>query len=242
MNPKRRSSTLLIAFLIVIFGFGMWLVFRFPHLTKGGKPLRTEGAAGQPADSFNAPGTIPRQGARTVSSKASAPQPPSDEGLLGDTGRITTGAAEAAGLSEEERAKAQAIVDDFTTEMEASVKARMTVNSETTDDAKKTHGYKIKSLSEQERKEYFARYKMQLQLAVGDTKGTALFQKLDKQALYGSYGRYDVDVLIYPSPSYPDQLDMQWTTIDPVTHAPIGTARAYGGVVFMHWGDVFSGK
>ena len=160
--------------------------------------------------------------------------------LLGDQWRITTGAAEAAGLTDEERAKAQEVVDRMKREMEDSVKERLVPDEAASDPSKDILAYKISALPDRGA-DFLHRYKTGFQAAVGEKKGAMLYGALETSIPFGGFGQYDLDLKFYPS-SRSDAAgkhDLEWVTRDPVTKAALWTSGAVNEVVDRFWGNAF---
>ena len=160
--------------------------------------------------------------------------------LLGDSWRITTGAAEAAGITDEERAKAQAVVDRMKREMEESVKERLVPDEAVSDPSKDIRAYKLCALPDRGAG-FLGRYKNELRSAVGDGKGDILYGALRTDVAFGAYGQYDVDLKFYPSSraSAAGKHALEWISRDPVTKEALWTSGAVDEVVDRFWGDVF---
>jgi hypothetical protein len=159
--------------------------------------------------------------------------------LLGDGWRITTGAAEAAGLTDEERSKAQAVVDGMKREMEESVKERMIPDEAASDPSKDIRGFRISALPDRG-VDFRTRYKNGLRTAVGEEKGDMLYGALAKGS-FGGYGKYDVDLKFYPSSrtGAAGSHDLEWTHRDPDTKKALGTSGVANEHLDRFWGDVF---
>ena len=159
--------------------------------------------------------------------------------LLTGNHRITTGAAEAAGLTPEERIAAQRSIDASLRRIEKWVGENAKPDEQQSQPESHISIYDIKARPDRGaslREEI----KMELVAAVGQTKGETLFEALDTTIDYGGYGRYDARVKFYPNPSrQSDEIVSETVYTNPDTGAVTLRTSAVLSSFKQRWGDSF---
>jgi len=170
------------------------------HFSAGGaenKPVAGSGSQGpQAADKRSAAGFMPKPVNRNPVGIASTGSPEfigKAASLVDESGELSAGAAEAAGLSEDERERAQEAIDYLWKSARESVASRVVEDVEAMDADNGVRVYKIPA-AEDRGKGLLEDLKIKLSGAVGEKKAATLYHSLNTTGPFGGFGRFDVSV------------------------------------------------
>lgn len=112
-----------------------------------------------------------------------------------DEWTLTDAASEHLGLSEEQRTKAQAVLDHAVTVIQEELAKNLVVDEKKTNPAKKQYAYKIKA-NEETAEVISNNLKNELHKVLGKTEAGMIFDKIDRSGDYAGMASKNVDLLV----------------------------------------------